>query len=524
MNGLMQPPRLQGYDFMRLLGSGTTSTVFLYHWQELGGPVAIKVCNAPPGPHPIAQSFSREIGIMARVPSHPHILRPYGVGVTEDGFGFMAVEYAPGGTYLEPMRSRALTCPQVLELGVMLAGALSTIHRSGIVHRDIKPSNILITDRGLPALGDFSIATDDHDSAETGFSLPWAPPEVLRHSTNGTQVSDVYSLAATLYAMFVGCSPYQHEYRPQSHRELTDLILDRPLPRIGESTIPWQVETVLIQALHKDPDRRFQTALDFARALQRVQYAQYGAATPVVVEGIAPYPLELERSDRLTDRSTRLLHGSMQPAQDSAQLPHGPKPEPDRLPTPARPATASPAGKPRPSDAAGTHRSARRRNIRIMGIAAVTAAVLVIAVMAATKAVIVSGNHLTGFSSRQPYPDSAEDPTGNDSTQEHDSAPDGTGNTVPAPQRLQGTYATDGSSVSFSWENPDPLHGDSYAWSLVQDENESDRSVSRAFATKTPQATVDAHGEPRICIRVSIVREDNRMSTEPAVACAVRDQ
>ncbi len=75
-----------------------------------------------------------------------------------------------------------MTCEQVLDLGIKLSSALFTAHRSNIIHHDIKPSNILITSQGLPVLGDFGISTDVYDRTETGFSPPWAPPEVLRTS------------------------------------------------------------------------------------------------------------------------------------------------------------------------------------------------------------------------------------------------------------------------------------------------------------------------------------------------------
>ena len=77
-----------------------------------------------------------------------------------------------------------MTCEQVLDLGIKLSSALFTAHRSNIIHHDIKPSNILITSQGLPVLGDFGISTDVYDRTETGFSPPWAPPEVLQHLTN----------------------------------------------------------------------------------------------------------------------------------------------------------------------------------------------------------------------------------------------------------------------------------------------------------------------------------------------------
>lgn len=228
----MRPPKLPGYDFVQMLGSGATATVYLYNQRMPARPVAVKASAKTLDPR-AAALFNREANFMAKLSSHPYILPVYGAGVTSDGHGYIVIEYAPGGTYNSIMKARSMTCEQVLDLGIKLSSALFTAHRSNIIHHDIKPSNILITSQGLPVLGDFGISTDVYDRTETGFSPPWAPPEVLQHLTNGSEAADIYSLAATLYAMFVGCSPFQHDYHPRSQSELISLIVNQPLPRLN---------------------------------------------------------------------------------------------------------------------------------------------------------------------------------------------------------------------------------------------------------------------------------------------------
>ena len=199
----MRPPKLPGYDFVQMLGSGATATVYLYNQRMPARPVAVKASAKTLAPR-AAALFNREANFMAKLSSHPYILPVYGAGVTSDGHGYIVIEYAPGGTYNSIMKARSMTCEQVLDLGIKLSSALFTAHRSNIIHHDIKPSNILITSQGLPVLGDFGISTDVYDRTETGFSPPWAPPEVLQHLTNGSEAADIYSLAGTLYAMFGG--------------------------------------------------------------------------------------------------------------------------------------------------------------------------------------------------------------------------------------------------------------------------------------------------------------------------------
>lgn len=409
----MRPPKLPGYDFVQMLGSGATATVYLYNQRMPARPVAVKASAKTLDPR-AAALFNREANFMAKLSSHPYILPVYGAGVTSDGHGYIVIEYAPGGTYNSIMKARSMTCEQVLDLGIKLSSALFTAHRSNIIHHDIKPSNILITSQGLPVLGDFGISTDVYDRTETGFSPPWAPPEVLQHLTNGSEAADIYSLAATLYAMFVGCSPFQHDYHPRSQSELISLIVNQPLPRLNRPDVPADVEAVLRRALNKDPDQRYYSALEFARAMQRVQFAYFGHATPVTVEGMPAYPKDIERRRRATDQRDQITRSS-------------------------------------------------RRWVKPVGItvgilAAITAAALIFAFV-----VVPRMDSATGSDTKQVATPGTKDDDNNRNNQD-DVITDTANAQIPSPENLNGTYAADGSSVTFTWTNPDPQSGDTYAW------------------------------------------------------------
>lgn len=472
-NNQNQPPKLPGYDFVQLLGAGATATVYLYRQRMPARPVAVKVSAKTLDPR-AAALFNREANFMARLSSHPYILPVYDAGVTSDGHGFIVVEYAPGGTYNSIMKAQSLTCEQVLDLGIKLASALFTAHRGNIIHHDIKPSNILITAQGLPALADFGISTDVYDRTETGFSPPWAPPEVLQHRTNGSEAADIYSLAATLYALLVGCSPYQHEYHPRSQSELIDLIINQPLPRINRADVPADVESVLRRALDKDPDRRYYSALEFARALQRAQFAHFGHATPVTVEGMPQYPKDVERRRRSADNQSG-------------------------------PTSANGRGWVRP-------------------VAIATTVIAVLAAIGLTFAFVVLPrmDSAVGPGSRELM---APGTDGNDDAKsgQGDDAITGTSNApVPSPENVTGSYSTDGSSVTFTWTNPDPQNGDAYAWSVMEG-SAADQSAKTTTTTQT-QVTVDAQEGSQTCIQVSIVRENRQMSANPSIACAAKPQ
>ena len=118
----MRPPKLPGYDFVQMLGSGATATVYLYNQRMPARPVAVKASAKTLDPR-AAALFNREANFMAKLSSHPYILPVYGAGVTSDGHGYIVIEYAPGGTYNSIMKARSMTCEQVLDLGIKLSSA-----------------------------------------------------------------------------------------------------------------------------------------------------------------------------------------------------------------------------------------------------------------------------------------------------------------------------------------------------------------------------------------------------------------
>ena len=261
------PPRISGYDFIQPLGTGATASVYRYHQRVPSRDVAIKVSSATLDPRAAAR-FRNEANYMAELSAHPYILSIHDAGVTSTGLGYIVLEYAPGGSYKELIRKRPLTADQMLDLGIKLCSALFTAHCKGILHRDIKPANILITPQGLPVLADFGISTNVYQAGtQTGFSVPWAAPEVLTGRSGGTEAADIYSLAATLYATLTGRSPYEHGYQAHTQQELAQVIVSRRLPPIGRPDVPADVERVLAKGLDKNPDNRYGTALEFARAM-----------------------------------------------------------------------------------------------------------------------------------------------------------------------------------------------------------------------------------------------------------------
>ena len=200
--------RIPGYSPIMQLGSGSEADVYLYRQHAPNRQVAIKISKQRMDSQ-AANRLRSEADFMGRICTHPHILSIYGSGITATGHGYTVFEYASGGNFKAFLEHDRLTADQMLTIGIDLASALFTAHRKGIIHRDIKPSNILINAQHMPMLADFGIAGTIYGGPGVGFTVAWAPPEVLANGGGGNEASDIYSLGATLLAMVTGQSPYE---------------------------------------------------------------------------------------------------------------------------------------------------------------------------------------------------------------------------------------------------------------------------------------------------------------------------
>ena len=291
-------PQLPGLVYVQPLGSGGYADVYLYEQQSPRMPVAVKVLRAEGLTDAMRRRFAEEADTMAQLGDHPYIVQIFRAGTSLDGRPYLVMKYYPPPNLARRARLQPLTVDEVLRTGIQLASAIETAHQAGVVHRDVKPANVLVSSYGAPGLTDFGIAGRGAslsrgpggaerearaEPTDVGVSVPWAPPEVLYAAGEGTERGDVYSLAATLWQLLVGRSPFEVPGGDNTAYALMPRIRSLPVPATGRPDVPASLERVLAQAMAKDPAHRPARALDLARQLQAVEQELRLPRTPLVV-------------------------------------------------------------------------------------------------------------------------------------------------------------------------------------------------------------------------------------------------
>jgi serine/threonine protein kinase len=277
-------PVLAGFTFVRPLGSGGFADVFLYDQDMPRRQVAVKVLPSVAGEADLLRMFNAEADVLAHLSAHPSIVTVYEAGISAEGRPYIAMEYCPG-SLSQRFRLERIPVPEVLAIGVKMASALEAAHRAGLVHRDVKPSNILITSFGSPVLADFGIASSlapGQGSGVFAMSVPWSAPEVIAEHTTGTVASEVWALAATLYSLLAGRSPFERREAGQNDRDqLRRRILRAQYPPMNRTDVPEDLERVLATAMQRDPAARYPSALALAEALGDLQEGLGLPRTPI---------------------------------------------------------------------------------------------------------------------------------------------------------------------------------------------------------------------------------------------------
>ncbi|MET8096147.1 serine/threonine-protein kinase [Streptomyces sp. NPDC005236] len=276
---------LSGYEIQEVLGRGGFATVYRAHQTAVGREVALKVDSRALASDRDRQRFLREVTAAGRLSGHPHVVPVYDAGVLDDDRPYMVMELCPGGSLGDRLHRRGpLGVKEVRDIGLGIADALAAAHAAGVLHRDIKPGNIMVNRYGSAALTDFGLAAMPRPGRELSVTREaltpaYAPPEAF-HLAEPTATGDVYSLAATLYALLRGRPPHQPEDGTQL--SLAELIVRHTWPYADLPDVPSALNEVLRQALATDPASRMPdgSALRDALASVDVDSAVRGSFGP----------------------------------------------------------------------------------------------------------------------------------------------------------------------------------------------------------------------------------------------------
>jgi eukaryotic-like serine/threonine-protein kinase len=269
------------YRIVRKLGAGGMADVYLAEDQELGRRVAIKILN---GRHAnddqFIERFRREAKNAAAL-NHPNIVSIYDRGEAEDTY-YIAMEYLDGRTLKELIVGHGQAPVRVaVEYARQILSALRFAHRHGIVHRDIKPHNVLVDREGRVKVTDFGIArAGTSQMTETGSivgTAQYLSPEQARGG-EVDQRSDLYSLGVVLYELLTGKTPFEGDTPVEI--AMKHLSNTPQTPSELRPDIPPELDMVIMRALAKDPDERYQSADEMEGDLDRVaRGAPVAAAT-----------------------------------------------------------------------------------------------------------------------------------------------------------------------------------------------------------------------------------------------------
>ena len=272
--------RLAHYQILEELGEGGMGVVYKAHDTNLDRMVAIKVL-LPEGTvdeHRMRR-FVQEAQAIAAL-NHPNIAQVYGFDES-DGIRWLAMEFIDGHSLAVRNAGGELRVEQIVDIAAQIADALAEAHSRGIIHRDIKPGNIMLTPRGQVKVLDFGLAKVEsraYSSQNTTESLSkpghvagtlhyMSPEQCLGRDVDVR--SDIFSAGAVFYYLATGCEAFRGDTPAAVH----DGILNRtprPPSQVNPG-LPLELDRIIVKAMEKDPDLRYQTADDLCADLRRLK-------------------------------------------------------------------------------------------------------------------------------------------------------------------------------------------------------------------------------------------------------------
>lgn len=322
------------YEVLGVLGAGGMGAVLEAKHVSLGHRVALKVLLPKAREDSeVAKRFQREARAAARL-SGPHVTRILDVEELPDGRPFIVMEKLTGRDLADELLERGrMPYREIADILIEACSGIAEAHACGIIHRDLKPSNLFLSEAAdgtrTVKLMDFGISkvTDDTGQALTQthstFGTPlYMSPEQVRSSKEVDARADVWSMGVILYELVTGKLPFEGA---NSVATIAAILETKPArPREINQDVPEDIERVIMKALAKDPDDRYATIKDLARALR-----PYGSKKKAGVSTAPPPPpVSVRGNDSDPAESGKLSLAQTVRAPSTGQAP---KPQPKPL-------------------------------------------------------------------------------------------------------------------------------------------------------------------------------------------------
>ncbi len=273
----LPPPQIEGYEILGELAAAGQGRVWKARQLSTHREVALKVPRVDLLRSRAALTrFEREVELAARL-NHPNIARIYDSGVHQ-GLYYYAMELIDGVWLDAYAKEHSLSLSQILALMQAICNAIQHAHQNGVIHRDLKPSNILVTQDGQPHIVDFGLAvtitredttgTTSVDGEVTGTPAYMSPEQAAGLREHLDTRTDVYSLGVVFYRLVTGSFPYdvstsvlQTLQNIREHEPIRPSRIARHLDR--------DTEAIILKALEKEPDQRYQSVAEFKTNIER---------------------------------------------------------------------------------------------------------------------------------------------------------------------------------------------------------------------------------------------------------------